>query len=74
MKAGTRPRDFFEVDTELEEGIGRFREYRRRLRRGRVHLVVEVQGDVTVGHDVYADALTEGDVERVMREKPRRGQ
>jgi len=39
---------------------------------GRVHLVVERLDRVTIAHALEADRLTTADIERVMKEPPRR--
>lgn len=58
------------IDIELEQAIGRLRDYRERLSRGRIHLVLEVEGDVTVSHEVHADPMTATDIARLMQERP----
>jgi hypothetical protein len=59
-----------DLDLELEEGIGRLREYRRRLSHGRLHLVLDVHQDETIAHELYADPLTTDDLARLMQERP----
>lgn len=67
----SKPKSFEEIDLELEEAIERLRDRVRRLTRGRVIAVVERVGAVTVCYRVDVDPMTEGDVERLMQEKPR---
>lgn len=71
-KRAHKYRDLDEVDVELEEALDAIRTRARRLSRGRVIAVIERQDRVTVAHRVEVDQLTDGDLERVMTEKPRK--
>ena len=70
--SGCRYRSLDAVDVELEEAVEGLRQYVSRCATGRVHLVVERLDRVTIAHALEADRLTTADIERVMKEPPRR--
>ena len=65
-----KPHTLDEVDVELEQAIEAFRTCCQRVDHGRVHLVVERDRALTIGHRVDRDPLTTDDLERVMCERP----
>jgi GAF domain-containing protein len=67
-----RPLNLTEVDVDLELAIQDLRGYCSRLPHGRVILAVTRHERVTIAHDLAVDPLTADEIERLMREKPRR--
>jgi hypothetical protein len=67
-----KPANLFDVDVDLELAISDLRGYCSRLPHGRVILAVTRYDKVTIGHDLTVDRLTADEIERLMREKPRR--
>lgn len=60
------------ADVELELAIAELRGCCRRLGRGRVVLTVERLGGATVDYGLHVSPETTDDIERIMREIPRR--
>lgn len=67
-----KPQRLEDVDVELEEFLNEIRRRCHRLDRGRVLMTIERDQGVTVRTECHTDALTEGDIDRLMRETPRR--
>lgn len=61
-----------EVDLLLEAAVTNLRRYCGRLGRGRIHLWVDVHDRSVVGHSLECDFETSEDIDRMMREPPRK--
>jgi len=68
--AKPRPKTLDEVDVDLEQAIEAFRTCCDHVDHGRVHLVVERHGNLTIAHRVDRDDTITEDIERVMTERP----
>jgi hypothetical protein len=60
------------MDLQFDVAVAQARQYCDRLKQGRVTLVLHRLDSRTVAHSVAADPLTEEEIDRLMREKPRR--
>ena len=73
QRALHRPRSLDDVDVMLEAAIDELRRHCDRLGHGRIHLWVDVDGRRVTGHELGFDRETSEDIDRVMREPPRKG-
>jgi hypothetical protein len=65
-----KPRSLTEIDVDLENALAEMRRRCDRLEHGRVILVVDRHGSMTIGHRTSVEHLLAEDIERIMTERP----